>query len=113
MGACGILKVKPPPQPQKLQPWQAYQALTYKSKWKPHINKAWSNYKKKWQDKHSNLPIDKTRFELINEFLREKFELEMDKMKKPCEKYWKPETRHKVSPVPVKLELAANAEYQV
>lgn len=49
----------------------------------------------------------------MNEFLKEKFELETEEMKKRVEKYQKPETRHEVSPVPVKSESTVNAEYQV
>jgi hypothetical protein len=47
-----VLKVKPMPKSRKLQPWQAYHALTYESKWKPHIDTAWTNYKKAWADEH-------------------------------------------------------------
>jgi len=56
-GARKILKVKLPPQPRKLQ---AYHALTYKSKWKPHLDEAWTMYKKEWHSEHPNEKPEKS-----------------------------------------------------
>ena len=93
-----------------LQAWQAYHALTYESKWKPHVNKEWKRYKEEWESEHPNEKPPKTRFEIMNAFMKEKFESETEGMKISCEEYrrgLKEET-----PVPGNSESTINQEFQ-
>jgi hypothetical protein len=80
-GARGVLNIKPKGQPKKLQPWQAYHALTYESRWKDDVCTAWSDYKKEWVAEHPNETPPKTRFQIMIEFMKEKFEKETEDMK--------------------------------
>jgi hypothetical protein len=85
--ARGVLNVKPKGQPKKLQLWQAYQALTYESKWKPDVDMAWSEYKNAWTSKHPDEKPPKNRFQIMIEFMKQKFEMESEDMKIRCEEY--------------------------
>lgn len=93
-----------------LQAWQAYQALTYESQWKPHIDEEWNRYKKKWASEHPNEKPPKTRFSIMIEFMKEKFANETDDMKARCEEFRK--TVKEESPVDEE-STAANAEFQL
>jgi len=104
-GARDILKVKPPPRARKLQPWQAYYALNYESQWKPHINAVWSEYKTAWTTEHPNEKPEKSRFQIMIEFMKQKFKEETEEMIKRCNEYQKPDD-------PVKSESAINASFQ-
>jgi hypothetical protein len=70
-----------------LQAWQAYHSLTYESKWKPFVDEKWQTYKTEWESEHPNEKPQKTRFEIMNEFIKEKFANETDNMKEQCETY--------------------------
>lgn len=111
-GARDVLKVKSPPQPRKLQAWQAYHALTYESKWKPHVNEAWTTYKEKWQSENPNKKPEKTRLEIMVEFMRAKFNEEDEEMKKRCEEYRDPEVWAVLNPEKVKPQAAINEAFQ-
>lgn len=104
--------MKSAPSARKLQPWQAYQALTYESRWKPHVDQAWNDYKKAWEAEHPDEKPEKGRFQFMVEFIKEKFEEENEEMKKKCNDYQKPEGRDEMSPVPVKSTAAVNSDYQ-
>jgi hypothetical protein len=97
--------VKPPPRARKLQPWQAYYALTYESQGKPHINAVWSEYKTAWTTEHPNEKPEKSRFQIMIEFMKQKFKEETEEMIKRCNEYQKPDD-------PVKSESAINASFQ-
>jgi len=111
-GACDVLKIKSPPQPRKLQAWQAYHVLTYESIWKPHVNKAWMTYKEKWLSEHPNEKPEKTQLEIMAEFMKEKFNEENEEMKKHCEEYRKPEMQAVLNPAKVKPQAAINEAFQ-
>jgi hypothetical protein len=108
-----VLKVKStPPPPRKLQPWQAYHALTYESRWKPHVNQAWIDYKKAWEDEHPDRKPEKTRFQIMVEFVKAKFEEEDEEMKIKCNDYQKPVGRNAIGLEPVDSVSSVNHEYQ-
>jgi hypothetical protein len=108
-GTHDILKVNPAPRPKKLQAWQAYHALTYRSQWKPHVDTAWSEYQKAWKAEHSTEKPEKNRFQIMVEFMKEKYNEETEEMKKKCEEYERPEDRN---PTPVKSESDINTDFQ-
>lgn len=70
-----------------LHTWQAYQALTYESQWKGKIDKKWKEYKIEWESDHPEEDSLKGRFAIMNEFLKEKYQNELDDMKEHCEQY--------------------------
>ena len=84
----------------------------YESRWKPHVDTAWTEYQKAWKSEHLNVKPEKSRFQIMVEFMKAKFQEEDDEMKNLHEKYWKPETREEVSPAPVKSVSAINTGYQ-
>jgi O6-methylguanine-DNA--protein-cysteine methyltransferase len=105
--------MKPPPRPRILQPWQAYHALTYQSQWKPQVDTAWSEYKETWMAEHgSDEKPEKGRFQIMVEFMKQKFSEETEEMKKQCDEYRKPEKCEELSPTPVKSESALNTDFQ-
>jgi len=53
-----------------LQPWQAYHALTYESKWKHKIDCQWEALTAAWDKDNPGIPRTKTRFEFMNTFIR-------------------------------------------
>ena len=69
------------------QPWQAYHKMTYESKWKPEIDKQWEEYTKMWKQEHPGEPVAKTRFAFMNDFMREKYDMETPEMKQKVEEY--------------------------
>jgi hypothetical protein len=111
-GARDVLKIKSPPQLRKLQAWQAYHALTYESKWKPHVNKAWTTYKEVWVAEHGNEKPEKSRLEVMVEFMKAKFNEEDEDMKKRCEEYRKPEMWAVLNPAKGKPQAAKNEAFQ-
>jgi hypothetical protein len=103
-----------PPPPRKLQPWQAYQALTYESRWKPHVDQAWTDYKKAWEDEHPERKPEKSRFQIMIEFMKGKFEEDEDEeIKMKCNDYQKPEGGDAISQEPVGSASAVNQEFQM
>jgi hypothetical protein len=70
-GSHSVLNLKS--KPKMLQGWQAYHALTYESLWKPEIDKNWAEYKSRWESEHPDEKPEKTRFQIMNEFMKEKF----------------------------------------
>lgn len=111
-GASDVLKVKPPTAPRKLQPWQAYHALTYHSHWKPHVDAAWAEYTKAWALEHPDEKPGKGRFQIMVEFMKTKFNEETDEMKARCEEYRNPEKREELNPKPGKSQSTINTNYQ-
>ena len=75
--------------PKMLQPWQAYHALTYKSKWKIVIDEKWDTYRTEWLSEHPNSKPPKTRLQIMAEFMKEKYAEETPAMKAECEEYRK------------------------
>jgi len=45
----------------------------------------WKQYKEEWESEHPNEKPPKTRFEIMNEFMKEKFAAETEEMKSRCE----------------------------
>ena len=84
-GGTSLLKVSAPPK--MLHPWQAYQALTYESKWKTEVDKEWKEYKNQWEADHPGEDPPKGRFVIMTEFMREKYRNESEEMKERCEQY--------------------------
>ena len=111
-GARGILKVKPKAMPKKLQPWQAYHALTYESRWKADVNTAWAEYKTTWTAEHSDKKPEKTRFEIMVDFMKEKFAAETEEMKNRCEEYRTARHVEQGTPGPATSESTRNADFQ-
>ncbi|KIM35207.1 hypothetical protein M413DRAFT_20789 [Hebeloma cylindrosporum] len=108
----GILTIKAKAQPRKLQPWQAYHALTYESRWKADINTAWTQYKNDWTAAHPNEKLPKNRFQIMIEFMKENFEAETEEMKSQCEEYRETRQREAASPDTTKSNSARNLEFQ-
>jgi hypothetical protein len=107
MGGRGVLKMKG--KPRMLQAWQAYQALTYESKWKPFVDKEWDRYRKEWESEHPNEKPPKARFTIMIEFIKDKFANETDEMKARCEEFRKASKDES----PVDEESALNADLQM
>jgi hypothetical protein len=80
-----ILKIKS--KPKLLQPWQAYQALTYESQWKADVDQAWDDYVAMWDTEHPDEKPEKKRLVFMMEFLKEKLAAETDEMKERVEEY--------------------------
>jgi hypothetical protein len=106
--ARGLLKMKV--KPKVLQDWQAYQALTYESKWKPIVDKEWATYKTEWELKHPKETLPKKRFTFMVEFMKEKYKNETEEMKQQCEAYRK--SRKSESPVPDGSDTSRNLDFQ-
>ena len=64
-----------------LQGWQAYQALTYATKWKPHVDTAWNEYKSAWASENPDTKAPKNRFQVMVEFMKAKYAEETPEMK--------------------------------
>ncbi|KIJ91185.1 hypothetical protein K443DRAFT_135548 [Laccaria amethystina LaAM-08-1] len=111
-GSLGILKIERKPQPRILQPWQAYQALTYESRWKPEVDAAWSTYKNVWLTEHPEEKPPKNRFQIMIEFIKEKFEKETDEVKSQCEEYRKTRQVEAATPDPDKPDSVKNTKFQ-
>ena len=112
-GARGVLKVKAKVVPRKLQPWQAYHALTYESRWKSSVNTAWAEYKDAWVAEHpGDEKPPKTRFQIMVDFIKEKFTAETQEMKDRCEEYRNTQQLEKASPDPATPESTRNADFQ-
>ena len=103
----GILKMMP--KPKMLQDWQAYHALTYKTKWKPEVDKEWQNYKKKWEKHNLSEKPPKKQFTIMVKFM-EKFKNETEEMKLRCKEFR--QTHKSGSPVPNNSEVARNLQFQ-
>lgn len=84
-GSQDILKIKL--KPKILQPWQAYQVLTYESQWKQDVDKVWGDYVATWNTEHPDEKPEKTRLAFLMEFMKEKLAAETDEMKKKVEDY--------------------------
>ena len=107
---CGpaILKIKP--KPKMLQSWQAYHALTYEKQWKPYVDKKWEMYKEEWEAGNpTEKKPPKSRFQLMVEFMKEKYENESVEMKLRCEEYRR---ARKESPAPTDSDAARNLRFQ-
>ena len=112
-GARGVLKVKAKVILRKLQPWQAYHALTYESRWKSSVNTAWIEYKEAWAAEHPNdKKPPKNRFQIMVDFMKEKFTKETDEMKVRCEEYRTTRQLEMATPDPEKPDSSRNAEFQ-
>lgn len=70
-----------------MQPWQAYHALTYESKWKAVIDQKWEEYNIEWAKEQPEQPLVKTQFEFMNAFIKEKYEAESDDTKERVEQH--------------------------
>jgi len=82
--AGAILKLN---KKRKLQPWQAYHSLTYESKWKEEIDHKWGDFVAAWSNDHPGQPVNKTRFEFMNTFIKDKYATESPEMKDKVEVY--------------------------
>ena len=70
-----------------LQLWQAYHTLTYETKWKSIIYELWVIYHKEWIAEHPDEKPPKTWFQIMFEFMQEKYAQETPEMKAECEEY--------------------------
>jgi len=93
-----------------LEGWQAYHALTYEDKWKKDVDKVWSNYKSAWKSEHPDKKPPKNRFQILIEFIKEKYAEETTKMKERCEEYRKKDHEEKLEAS--KIESTTNTKYQ-
>jgi hypothetical protein len=59
--------------------------LTYESRWKPEVDKAWGDYVAKWNTEHPDEKTEKKRLVFLMEFMKEKLAAETDEMKKRVE----------------------------
>jgi hypothetical protein len=84
-GTNAILKIKQ--KPKTMQPWQAYQALTYETRWKEDIDKGWGDYVAKWRTENPDEKPEKTRLVYLMEFMKEKLAEESDAVKKTVDEY--------------------------
>jgi hypothetical protein len=96
--------------PKMLQSWQAYHVLTYETQWKPHIDKEWAKYKIDWELENPKVKPPKNRFMIMVEFMKDKFNNEMEDMKLQCEEYR--QSRKAESPVPNDSQMAKNLHFQ-
>ena len=76
------------------------------------MNAAWSEYKTKWTAEHPNEKLPKSRFQIMIEFMKKKFEAETEELKKQCEDYQEARQHDAGSPDPAKSDSAKNAEFQ-
>jgi hypothetical protein len=111
-GSLGILKIKPKTQQKMLQPWQAYHALTYETRWKTEVNMAWSTYKNTWLAEHPEEKPPKNWFQIMIEFMKEKFERESNEVKNQCEEYRKARQVEATTSDPDKPDSVKNAKFQ-
>jgi len=82
--AGGVLKLH---KHRILQPWQAYYALTYESKWKSQVDQEWKEITTEWVRNNPGQPLSKSRFEFGNAFIKEKYEAESTEMKEQVEEF--------------------------
>jgi len=66
--------------------WQAYQALTYETKWKADVEQGWKEYRAQ-SDADNQKKM--TRLVYLMEFMKEKLAEETDEMKTKVETYRK------------------------
>jgi hypothetical protein len=86
--------------PRILQPWQAYEALTYESQWKSDVDKGWDEYVTLWNTEHPDEKPGKKRLVFLMEFMKEKLAAETDEMKKLVEEYRVSKKEETQSPAP-------------
>jgi len=84
-GILSILKVKA--KPKMIHSWQAYHALTYQMKWKPFIQKRWTAYQEEWAIEHPDEKPPKGQFQIMVEFMKEKYTGETAKVRAECKEY--------------------------
>jgi len=58
----------------------------------------WEQYKAQWESEHPDDKPEKTRFQIMCEFMKEKYENETEEMKERCEEYRK--SKKDESPAP-------------
>jgi hypothetical protein len=93
-----------------LHAWQAYQALTYEKQWKGVVDKEWEQYKTQWESDHPNEKPEKTRFQIMCEFMKAKYETETAEMKQRCEEYR--QSLKDESPAPADSVEARNLQFE-
>jgi hypothetical protein len=75
------------------------------------IQELWNTYRKEWISKHPNEKPPKTRFQIMFEFMRDKYAQETPEMKAECEEYRR--SRRDESPAGLDDEDAVrNREFQ-
>ena len=95
-----------------LQSWQAYHALTYQTKWKPFVQERWTAYQEEWATEHPDEKPPKGRFQIMVEFMKEKYAGETAEIRAECEEYRK--NRRDETPAPLAgEEPTRNIEYQL
>ena len=72
--------------------------MTYESQWKADVDKIWVEYKTQWESEHPDEKPKKTRFEIMNDFMKEKFTQATPEILKQVEDYRKKVKEE--SPVP-------------
>lgn len=104
-GSRGLLNLKG--KPKMLHAWQAYQALTYETKWKADVEQGWKEYR---AQSDADNPKKMTRLVYLMEFMKEKLAGETDKMKTEVEDYRR--SFKEATPIPGDNQ-ARNLEFQV
>ena len=105
-----VLKVKT--KPRMLHAWQAYHAITYEKQWKGEVDKVWAQYKAQWVSEHTDTKKpEKTRFQIMCEFMKEKYEEQTEEMKERCEEYRKLSVKGE-TPVPVDSIQTRNLQFE-
>jgi hypothetical protein len=107
-GSNAILKIKA--KAKTLQAWQAYQALTYETRWKDDVDKAWGDYLATWNAENPDEKPGKSRLVYLMEFMKEKLAAETDEMKEKVEEYRL--SRKDASPAPVDSDHDRNSQIQ-
>jgi hypothetical protein len=61
--------------------------MTYETQWKGDVDKIWAEYKIEWVASHPDEKPEKTRFEIMNEFMKERFAQATPEILKEVEDY--------------------------
>ena len=86
----------------------------YESHWKSSVNTAWAEYKDKWAAEHpGDEKPPKMRFQIMVDFIKEKFVAETEEMKDHCKEYQNTQQLEKASPDPATPESTRNTDFQV
>jgi len=85
----------------------------YKSRWKSSVNTAWNDYKEAWAAEHpDDKKPPKNHFQIMVDFMKDKFTTETEEMKQRCEEYQTACQLEKASPSPATPESTRNTEFQ-
>ena len=104
-GSQGLLNLKG--KSRMLHSWQAYQALTYETKWKDAVEEGWKQFQAQ-SDAEQQKKM--TRLIYLMEFMKKKLAEETDEMKSEVENYRR--NFKEATPIPSNDDQARNLEFQ-